>query len=75
MPVLLIDVDDLIITGNGKEEIQAICKDLSFRFEMNELGGDRTLHLEVDFGPKGLFLYRKKYVSDVLKQFGMTNSS
>lgn len=38
MSVLLIDVDDFIITGNGKEEIQAICKDLSIRFEMNELG-------------------------------------
>ncbi|XP_019077634.1 uncharacterized mitochondrial protein AtMg00810-like [Vitis vinifera] len=70
--IVLVYVDDLIITGDAIEEICRTKENLSVRFEMKELGQlKHFLGLEVDRTHKGIFLCKKKYAKDLLKKFEM----
>ncbi|XP_031503834.1 uncharacterized mitochondrial protein AtMg00810-like [Nymphaea colorata] len=72
LTILLIYVDDLIITGYDNEEINIIREYVTVRFEMKELGELRHfLRLEIGFESKGLFLSEKKYAHDLLRKYGM----
>nr|XP_017221153.1 PREDICTED: uncharacterized mitochondrial protein AtMg00810-like [Daucus carota subsp. sativus] len=72
LAVVLVYVDDLIITGDDIEEIFQTKKNLSVRFQMKELGElKHFLGLEVDHTENGLFLCQQKYATDLLKRFGM----
>ena len=55
--IVLVYVDDLIITGDFSEEIQRIRENISVRFKMKKLGELKYfLELEVERTKKGLFL-------------------
>ncbi|RVW91817.1 Retrovirus-related Pol polyprotein from transposon TNT 1-94 [Vitis vinifera] len=72
LAIVLVYVDDLIITGDDVEEICQTKENLSVRFEMKELGQlKHFLGLEVDRTHEGIFLYQQKYAKDLLKKFGM----
>lgn len=72
--VILLYVDDLIITGDDVEEVQRVREHLSVRFEMKELGElKHFLGLEVERSDKGIFLCQRRYASNLLSKFGMTN--
>jgi len=74
LAIVLVYVDDLIITGDYEEEILLIKQNLSVRFQMKELGQlKHFLGLEIDYTHKGLVLHQKRYSSDLLKKFGMVN--
>ena len=67
---ILVYVDDLILTGDGEEEIQRTRENLYVRFQMKEL--DQLKHffsLEVDQTKEGIFLCQQKYAKDLLKKF------
>ncbi|RVW16642.1 Retrovirus-related Pol polyprotein from transposon RE1 [Vitis vinifera] len=72
LAIVLVYVDDLIITGDDVEEICQTKENLSVHFEMKELGQlKHFLGLEVGHTHEGIFLYQQKYAKDFLKKFGM----
>ena len=55
--IILVYVDDLIITGDFSEEIQRTRENISVRFKMKKIGElKHFLELEVERTKKGLFL-------------------
>lgn len=72
LAIVLVYVDDLIVTGDDEEEISQTKENLSVRFHMKELEQlDHFLSLEVDRTQGGIFLHQQKYSRDLLKKFGM----
>ena len=70
-------VDDLLIVGNFKNEIQHIKKELNSRLEMKDLGEARViLGIEIfrDGLNRKLFIGQQEYTKQVLKRFNMTNA-
>ncbi|KAE8724613.1 tir-nbs resistance protein [Hibiscus syriacus] len=72
LAIVLVYVDDLIITGDDEAEIFQTKENLSVRFQMKELGQlKHFLGLEVDRTHEGILLCQQKYAKDLLKRFGM----
>lgn len=70
--VLIIYVDDMIITGNDEEGMKELKLQLSREFEMKDLGGLKYfLGIEVSRSKKGIFLSQRKYILDLLSEVGM----
>ncbi|CAL8997969.1 unnamed protein product, partial [Prunus brigantina] len=73
--VVLIYVDDLIITGDNGEEIANLKHSLRQKFAMKDLGVLKYfLGIEMATSHKGLFLNQHKYVLDLLQEADMINS-
>ena len=72
MAIVLVYVDDLIITGDDEAEVYQTKENLTVRFLMKELGElKHFLELEVDHTKEGLFLCQQKYAKDLLQKFEM----
>jgi hypothetical protein len=69
--VLIVYVDDMIITRDDKEEISRLQKELATEFEMNLGGLKYFLGIEVARSNQGIFLSQRKYVLDVLTEVEM----
>ena len=73
--ILVVYVDDIVITGNDDEEIRNLKKMLVKSFEVKDLG---FLHfflgIEVAYGAQGIYLSQRKYVLDLLAETGMLGS-
>jgi len=74
--VVLVYVDDLLICGNSEAEIKKV-KDLLCKvFHMKDLGELRYfLGLEIYRSDEGIFISQNKYTLDLLKEFGVANST
>ncbi|KAJ0925089.1 putative RNA-directed DNA polymerase [Helianthus annuus] len=69
--VLLVYVDDIVITGNNNSEIDKIKSLLSNSFKIKDLGVLKYfLGLEVVYGKFGLCLNQRKYCLELLAEFG-----
>lgn len=69
---LIIYVDDMVVTGNDPEDMSNLKSCLYSEFDMKDLGGLKYfLGIEVIRSEKGIFLSRRKYVIDLLKETGM----
>ena len=67
--MLLVYVDDMIITGNDDEEITKLQKELATEFEMKNLGGLKYfMGIEVAKSKQGIFIFQRKYVLDILTE-------
>ncbi|CAL8119741.1 unnamed protein product [Prunus armeniaca] len=65
--LLIISVDDMIVTGDDTVEIEELHKRLASEFEMKDLGILKYfLGVEVTRSKHGLFLSQRKYVMDLL---------
>ncbi|RVW70826.1 Retrovirus-related Pol polyprotein from transposon RE1 [Vitis vinifera] len=73
--LLLLYVDDMIITGDDLSGIQELKDFLSQQFEMKDLGHlSYFLGLEITHSTDGLYITQAKYASNLLSQAGLTNS-
>ncbi|CAL2253602.1 unnamed protein product [Prunus armeniaca] len=66
---LIVYVDDIVVTGNDKEEQLKLQKYLSHEFEIKDLGDLKYfLGIEVTRSTNGIFLSQRKYVLDLLTE-------
>ena len=71
--VLIVYVDDIILTGDDLIEMERLKKSLAFSFEIKDLGTLRYfLGMEVARSRKGLVVSQCKYFLDLLKETGMS---
>ncbi|XP_028103199.1 uncharacterized protein LOC114302382 [Camellia sinensis] len=72
--VLLVYVDDILLTGNNPSHLQALIHQMHSTFAMKELG-DLSYFLGISIQAVGdsYFLSQSKYASDILLKAGMTS--
>ncbi|KAK2984412.1 hypothetical protein RJ640_009912 [Escallonia rubra] len=69
--VLIVYVDDIIVTGNDSDEKEALRKYLAKEFEIKDLGKLKYfLGIEVARSKEGIFVSQQKYVLDLLEETG-----
>jgi hypothetical protein len=74
LSIVCLYVDDLLITGSNKTEIERIKSQMNEEFDMTDLGKlNYFLGLEFTETSKGLVIHQKKYITDILKRFNMLN--
>jgi hypothetical protein len=72
--ILIVYIDDIIITGDDLKERDIIRKRLSAKFEIKELGKLKYfLGIEVTHLEKGIFISQQKYILDLLKETKMVD--
>uniref|UniRef100_A0A6N2MZF3 Integrase catalytic domain-containing protein n=1 Tax=Salix viminalis TaxID=40686 RepID=A0A6N2MZF3_SALVM len=73
--MVLIYVDDLIISGNNVESIAQLKKTLQQLFPIKDLGALKIfLGIEMASSSKGLFFHQRKYTIDLLQEAGMLST-
>ncbi|KAG6489982.1 hypothetical protein ZIOFF_051264 [Zingiber officinale] len=73
--ILLVYVDDMIVTGDDEVEIQALKSKLTSEFEIKDLRSLKYfLGIEVARSKKGIYVCQRKYVLDLLKKTGKLGS-
>lgn len=70
--ILVLYVDDLLITGSNPTRVTELKTKLMKRFEMTDLG-NVSLYLGVEFlrTQNGIFLSQRTYATQILREFGM----
>jgi len=72
--ILVVYVDDIVITGDDDKEILCLKRALAKSFEVKDLGYlHYFLGIEVAYGAQGIYLSQRKYVLDLLKETSMLN--
>ena len=70
--ILIVYVDDIILTRDYEEKLVRLKKLLAKEFEIKDLGYLKYfLGMEVARSRKGIYVYQRKYVLDLLKETGM----
>ncbi|KAG7539479.1 Ribonuclease H-like superfamily [Arabidopsis suecica] len=70
--LLLLYVDDMVLTGNDSSLIKRLLDKLNEKFMMKDMGPLKYfLGIQAEFTPKGLFLNQEKYALDLLQNAGM----
>src|SRR5436189_999835 len=65
--ILILYVDDMVITGSDSTAISSLKRHLQSEFEMKDLGFLRYfLGIEVAYSSRGYLLSQQKYISDIL---------
>jgi hypothetical protein len=73
--LLLLYVDDMLITGDDLDHISHVKKHLSKEFLMSDLGPlSYFLGIEVQQTPKGFYLSQSKYLQDLLDRSRLTDT-
>jgi hypothetical protein len=71
--VLLVYVDDIILTGNDTTGIEDVKKRLAEEFEIKDLGVLKYfLGMEVARSKEGMVVSQRKYILDLLEETGMS---
>ncbi|XP_018623156.1 uncharacterized mitochondrial protein AtMg00810-like [Nicotiana tomentosiformis] len=68
--LLVVYVDDIILTGDDEAEILALKEFLDGHFKIKDLGTlNYFLGIEVSYFPSGLLLHQHKFISDLLLEY------
>ncbi|KAG6537946.1 hypothetical protein ZIOFF_003049 [Zingiber officinale] len=71
--VLIVYVDDIILTGDDIEEMSILKASLDKEFEIKDLGQLRNfLGMEIARSRKDIMMSLRKYILDLLKEIGMS---
>jgi len=74
--MLLLYVDDMVITGNSSKLLSSLLSELNKQFKMKDLGRlSYFLGIQAQFHSQGLFLSQQKYAEDLLATAAMSNCS
>ncbi|CAM8966871.1 unnamed protein product [Rhodiola kirilowii] len=72
--ILLVYVDDVIITGNSEETISEVKQFIHEKFRIKDLGQLKFfLGLEVARSTDGIFLHQQKYALELLEEHNLTD--
>ncbi|CAL5395906.1 unnamed protein product [Camellia sinensis] len=72
LAIIIVYVDDIILTGDHEEEIGLLKKFLTKEFEIKDLGNLKYfLGMEIARSKKGIAVSQRKYVLDLLNETGM----
>ena len=65
--ILIVYVDDIVLTGSDKEELERLKIRLAEEFEIKDLGALKYF-LDIEFArsKEGIFVNQRKYVLDLL---------
>jgi hypothetical protein len=70
--VILLYVDDLLITGDDDYEISRLQAALANEFEMTDLGtAQNYLGAEFEYHSSGIFVHQKSYIKRMLEKYGL----
>jgi Reverse transcriptase (RNA-dependent DNA polymerase) len=70
--LLLVYVDDIVVTGGDRHQIARCITDLHHRFSIRDLGDIHYfLGIEAQVNTSGLYLTQTKYISDLLSRSNM----
>lgn len=70
--ILIVYVDDIVLTGDHDEEIKRLKSLLAKEFEIKDMGNLKYfLGMEVARSKKGIYVSQQKYVMDLLKETRM----
>jgi len=70
--LLIVYVDDIVVTEDDKDEMAHLKELLAQEFEIKDLGKlQYLLGIEVARSKKGIFISQRKYILDLLKETGM----
>ena len=73
--LLILYIDDIIITSDDLSGIQELNNFLSQQFEIKDFGHlSYFLGLEITYSIDGLYITQAKYVSELLSRAGLTDS-
>ena len=73
--ILIVYVDDIVLTGDDLEEIGKLKCNMAKEFEIKDLGNLKYfLAIEVVRSNDGIFISQRQYVLDLLKEIGMLGS-
>jgi hypothetical protein len=73
--LLLLYVDDMLITGDDEDHISHVKQQLSAEFQMSDLGPlSYFLGIEVKQSTKGYHLSQSKYIQDLIARSGITDN-
>lgn len=74
--LLLIYMNDLLVSRNCKQSIAELKIELSTHFHMKYLGPvNYFLGLEIERSDAGFFVSQRKYTMDLVKEFGMLGTT
>ncbi|KAH9680638.1 retrovirus-related pol polyprotein from transposon RE1 [Citrus sinensis] len=74
--LVLVYVDDIILTGSNPQLIQQVIQDMHHTFALKDLGDlNYFLGIEVVKSATGLYLSQAKYIADILAKHDMVYSS
>ena len=74
--LVLVYVDDIILTGSNPQLIQQVIQDMYHTFALKDLGDlNYFLGIEVVKSANGLYLSQAKYIADILAKHDMVYSS
>ena len=75
MLLLLVNVDDILITGESQDDVQQIIKDLQIQLALKTLGFvNYFLGFEVIRTSSGVHLSQAKYAADLLQKTNMAEA-
>jgi hypothetical protein len=70
--IVLLYVDDLLVTGDNDSMIKTIQQALLENFEMTDLGeAKQYLGVEFEYHSSGIYIHQRAYILNLLKRFNM----